>query len=120
MSALLMSGLVSATKRVFDGTIYRHMSTVCAKETTVMTGIHDLHFKASLLATSSPANMDGQMKHSVFFLPWHLVTHLISQTWQTYSQNTTVFIVATGGTRSCQQLHVLVSILAIFRFYSLL
>jgi len=28
-----------------------------------------------------------------------------SQIWQTYSQNTTIFIIATGGTLSCQQLH---------------
>jgi hypothetical protein len=63
-----------------------YVNTVCAKETvTVMTGVHNLHFKASLLATSSPASMDVQVKHSFFFFffffgggPWHLVTHLIS------------------------------------------
>jgi len=36
-----------------------------------------------------------------------------SQIWQTYSQNTTIFITATGGTLSYQQLHVSASILTI-------
>jgi hypothetical protein len=47
-----------------------HVDTTYAKETacsdsTVMTGVLDLHFKASLLATSSPASMDVQVKHSL-------------------------------------------------------
>jgi hypothetical protein len=34
-------------------------NTLCAKETvTVMTGVLDLHFKARILTSSSPANMD--------------------------------------------------------------
>lgn len=56
-----------------------YVNTVCSKETVpVVTGVRDLHFKASLLATSSPANMDVQVKHGIFFWPWQLVTHLIS------------------------------------------
>jgi hypothetical protein len=43
------------------------VNTVCAKETiTVLTGVRDLHFNAILLATSLPANMDVQVKHSNF------------------------------------------------------
>ena len=43
-----------------------------------------------------------------------------SQIWQMYGQDPTVFIIAAGGTLSCQQLHVSASVLAKFRLYSLL
>ena len=103
--------------------LYFSISSICRTTGTQLWDSHVISARLCYLELQPnfPSSCGRSGKSRTVTLGWDIPVVLIkSQLWQTYSQNTTIFIIATGGTLSYQQLHVSAPIFAIFRLCSFL